>query len=241
MGPAGLHSLTWDAPDARFEVDLVPRCQSDLSGSRSRENQEFQGACGDALPCSKILHERPDLVPRKRRMVHDRSDLRRVGQRMLEIAFPSCRIFTISIAADSCPRQDSFNPLPDPRSRFGLLFPDSLQYTDDVRELDLRDGQLAYVRVYVPIERIDPILAVLLISESGDFRLVTSGRSLRKCQLHCLSGNQSFPTGSPLLDRIFASKDKFSGSTCALTSHCQSDIRISTQADIPALAPYSGS
>lgn len=96
--------------------------------------------------------------------VFDRRDLFRVGQDVLQLPTPACRVGASAVTVGGGPIQNLFNATAHPGSGFGLRLPDRRQRAQHVRLVNLGDRQPAEVRRCIGGERVAPLLCMLGIA-----------------------------------------------------------------------------
>src|SRR5580700_10013254 len=94
MDSARLHALSWDGPDGRLEVDLIPGCAQNLARARRRQDRELDGQGGHGVTLADLADEPGDLAVGQRRVVPPRN-LQTLGQQLVQVPPPEGRIWAM--------------------------------------------------------------------------------------------------------------------------------------------------
>src|SRR6516165_3662834 len=87
------------------------------------KDRKFEPARGNALLLAQRDHEGTDFGIWQRRMVLDPADLRFLGQQLVEMPAPACRVLTVTVAAGCCPIEDHLDAAAHAARGLRLLSP----------------------------------------------------------------------------------------------------------------------
>src|SRR5205807_3487137 len=162
---ARFHAAGRDGPDRLLQVDLLLRLAADdFTRAGCGQNQKLKRACSVPALAAQVLHERRKLIVRKRGVMLTRFPVERRGEDLVQVAAPAGGVLATAVAPDPGVVQDALDAPPDPASGLGLLRPDLLKDAKDQGGVHVLDRQLTDDRPGVGVQRVLPLLGVLLVS-----------------------------------------------------------------------------
>src|SRR5262249_14991395 len=174
---AALHAVGWNSP--HVPADLGPTCSDGLADPGGRQDCEFERAGVDALFLAQLDQEARQVVVGHGRIVLDHAHLRALGQQMIEVALPPCRVLHLCpITARLCPIEDAFDAPTNAARCFRLRRPDRVQHLAHEGGVDRLNREHADDREREAPERTLPLLDVLAVAPSSAVILDVAIRTL---------------------------------------------------------------
>src|SRR5262249_40619023 len=130
-------------------VEFRPDGANSLSGTRGRQDCEFECECADAAILTQIGDKLGHFTVRQRRMMSHWRNLGPRWQQLVEVTSPPCRVVTVPIVPRCSPVQHPGDAPAQAPGSLGALFPKRLQDAKHEWRVNRRDWKASDLGIRV--------------------------------------------------------------------------------------------